>query len=1398
MGKPDHTERRGSAASIRAALDEADLHESSALEASTQRVRPGNDAQDSSRRQESLHQLVESNRLPHKQGSHINNSDAPTLASHTGTPDPKPDTIGGRYNVNSEIGRGGMGRVWLATDGSLGRSVALKEMLSRRSSKGGKKRAQLSDLSAMQRFLREARITGRLEHPGIIPVYEVGENEDGSAFYTMRYVKGRSLADELRSIREAKWANERASLHERLKLIDNLIAVCDALAYAHSRGVIHRDLKPDNVMLGDYGETLVLDWGLAKVTANADFEVAADRLDPSENGVDTRIMVNSASLAPTDDDDWTEADRDSNTLAGTVLGTPAYMPPEQAAGKLREVDERADVYALGAILYEILAGKPPYSSSDSGTIVEKVLTTPPRPILELEPAAPPELVRLCESAMERKLEERLSQVMSLSNELRAYRDGRSLTLYHYTWREQMKRWSKRNKRSLVVAGIALFIVAGIAGIAVVNSERTRQRYEEDGRLKAERAEQAREAEVARLRMERVAELEARLAAINARDPEATLAKAQEFTERLSHKDLQGPWSTLAAIQRTNDLTSPGFRTDVIEILSELSEIARMQLGLLDQASERVRGYLVKAESVGDLDQLRQSVIKTKLSAAKLAMLAAEYAVARTELSASIIPNDDHERFTSELARAQEALSDAWVDIAMGAIDDMELGRSRDKREVTFRSRYGFMPLDPEGYVRKLIGLRHPQVAEALVERLQPYTEKVKQSQESITWSDSERDALYVLLYSLGEIGSTQLAVPALSEFFHYSRDELIVDNIQVIAGRALCSTNSYGALQAISTYFEYNFTSQVWLQLETHARRLRTAIPDTEPTEWEDWYKRAWQFETTGDTDSAIQCMRHATKIAQQDKQEFLFSKLADLASHGKAWEESLEAHEVVMEMNNGVAPSPRFLASYASVVFHMKQFDRALRLYREVLAIDPKETYALHNGSVCLFELELYDEAVEWSTREIELQPKEASAYINRAAGYAGLRLFHKALDDLSRSISLDSSISVAWLRRGHARSQLGEYQSALDDFRIAIRLDPRDAHIYYHRALALTQLDRPQEALNDLNTALEIDPLFFDALCARTMAFLNAGQAERALEDGEILVATEPHNTRSYSIIGDCYRTLNDYNKALEAYDQALELFERNNSALWGKAIVQARTGSFERAIATLDLALSFEVEKTPGWQQLKQARDQFEYAKNTIENWVDYDATSIEELLRVSLANSIHAYWLDIWGEHDKGLDAVRKAPTSWASAEMERAASGQQEDVAFLQSVEGELEARLELYHAVYDQYYLNLIQYQRRPDGVLSIIMATLVGRMLMLDDALIIPHLMPENMRPSTLPTDRSELMDLGFELMVRAASEGFRDTNFVHGEGDLQPFREDKRWNGILRRMGVKPLRELQPSEED
>lgn len=303
----------------------------------------------------------------------------------------------GKVTLRGLHSTGGIGQVWRAFDEVLGREIALKEL---KADTAGSRRNR-------ERFFREAQLTGQLEHPGIVPVYDfVSRDDDGRCFYTMRFVRGRTLTEAIQQYHQQREADSEVdAAGELLRLLNVFVSICQTIAFAHSRNVIHRDLKGDNVILGDFGEVIVLDWGLAKRLDEPSDE--AEEVDPGDPGA-TLAFAQETTQSP------------SVTMQGEKLGTPAYMAPEQATGQIDLLDRRTDVYGLAAILYEILTGQPPFLGKSIVEILQRVIHSPPQPLTERCPAVPIELERVCLQGLAKNRDDRQQTATEMANQIQQW------------------------------------------------------------------------------------------------------------------------------------------------------------------------------------------------------------------------------------------------------------------------------------------------------------------------------------------------------------------------------------------------------------------------------------------------------------------------------------------------------------------------------------------------------------------------------------------------------------------------------------------------------------------------------------------------------------------------------------------------------------------------------------------------------------------------------------------------------------------------------------------------------------------------------------------------------------------------------------------------------------------
>lgn len=353
-----------------------------------------------------------------------------------------------RYTLTRVCGVGGIGEVWLAKDPSLKRDVALKRFRADRE----------VDEDTKRRLVKEAQITGQLEHPNIVPVHELDQMEDGSPYYTMKLLRGQTLSQHIQEHHKLK-RDGQDSMLSLYELLNIFVDVCNAVAYAGARGIVHRDLKPANIMLGGFGEVLVLDWGLATL------------VDRSETDEEMEPVTLQSNLDPV------------QTLEGQIVGTPAYMAPEQAAGRIGQIDQRTDVYGLGAVLYAILLGKTPHRGQQTGntardtiTLLKRIVDGPtPRP-RTVDPTIPAALDAISAKAMERSRSDRYQTATEIAQDIKRWMADEPVSAYTEPWTDRAQRWFRKHRTlaQSIVIGVVLTAVVSIFAAFMINEARKRE------------------------------------------------------------------------------------------------------------------------------------------------------------------------------------------------------------------------------------------------------------------------------------------------------------------------------------------------------------------------------------------------------------------------------------------------------------------------------------------------------------------------------------------------------------------------------------------------------------------------------------------------------------------------------------------------------------------------------------------------------------------------------------------------------------------------------------------------------------------------------------------------------------------------------------------------------------
>ncbi len=477
------------------------------------------------------------------------------------------DVKGARYATLRPLASGGLGKVSVANDTELQREVALKEILSG------------SDATPEQldRFLAEAKITGGLEHPGIVPVYGLEIDAAGAPRYAMRLIRGQSLQESLKKFHKNNKSQKLDSGNEGFRvLIRALIDACNAVAYAHSRGVIHRDIKPHNIMLGKFGETLVVDWGLAKVVDHHDDDSSMSEMPIQDN----------------------RSGDSHRTTMGSVLGTLGFMSPEQSEGRLDVLTFATDVFSLGASLYTILCGKPPYSGGSREEMLRASSMADFEPPREVNPKVPKALAAICTKAMSRRPSDRYASPVELAEDLDRWSVGEPVAAMAEPLVQRIFRQGKRHQ-TVVVATLGM-ITVGLFASLLANYAISKQRN--IAQMKGAAAIlSAEEATKQRTKAEK--------------NSDASLAIVDEFVKQIA----DDKWSEF-----------PGF------------ESAR--ISMVDLASERCQELLVEDT---DNEKLRYRVIQLLTRSSTLHRLVGENQTAQSRVDEALAVIDSLSDDTSD-------------------------------------------------------------------------------------------------------------------------------------------------------------------------------------------------------------------------------------------------------------------------------------------------------------------------------------------------------------------------------------------------------------------------------------------------------------------------------------------------------------------------------------------------------------------------------------------------------------------------------------------------------------------------------------------------------------------------------------------------------------------------------
>jgi serine/threonine-protein kinase len=970
----------------------------------------------------------------------------------------------GRYQLLGEIGRGGMGIVYKGRDQDLGRDVAMKVL----------KDEYATRADVLARFVEEAQIGGQLQHPGIVPVYELGLQSGERPYFAMKLVKGETLAAQL--------SKRNSPTDDRRRLLGIFEQVCQTIAYAHARHVVHRDLKPANVMIGAFGEVQVVDWGFAKVLQKGGVaDEAAAAKQASQRSVIETVR--------------SRAESGSHSVAGSMMGTPAYMPPEQALGDIARVDERSDVFALGAILCELLTGDAPYREEDGDLVRQAAQARLDGAHERLAKCGAEEtLVTLCKECLAPSQRARPASAAELAERVSAY-----LTSVEERARQSEVRAAEarlKHRVTLLSAGAGLFVVAlGLGGWVWL-----------DNQARARRSEAAQRVSTA-------------MSAVS-----GARGKAQSAGVDM------GVWSTavssaeqLVSLAKSDDVDATT-RADAEAMLAAVQDESRAA----NAESERrkrdttMRNQLEFARIPADED-MRVNALK------ELRRLDAAYSEAfTTYLGGASLLGQPVETTLALLRR-----SDNQIELA-GSLDHWGLVRDGLKTETdapdaagTARIRDIAMQLDGGDAWRKEL--------RALLPKAGTESTRLRKLAAEADFTALTAVGCRVLSQALWSAGERETAIAVLRRGQElHSQDfdlcfQLAIGLDLLEEPRPLEAIASYRIAHAIrpeqNEVLHRQILAMEGLRLHVDAERVSRLLIARDPSNTHWLHHLGNALNGQGRFDDAIACYRKWIEMTPRNA--LAYANLGvDLQRQGKL-EDALASLRRAIELD---PKDPSAHANLGIVLRDQGKLDEAIASFRRAIdldptnapalsdlgdtlvtkgdlvagmsalrkavALEPKNARAMSNLGVALHTQGKLDEAIALFRSAVELEPKFADAHENLGALLAERNEPGAAIESLQRAIELDPKIASAHARLGDVLKQQGEFDQAIESYRRAVELDPRDTREQNSLGSLLRKQGNPEAALECFQRVLAIDPRHAAATLNVGICLTDRGDFERALE--------------------------------------------------------------------------------------------------------------------------------------------------------------------------------------------------------------------------------------------------------------------------------------------------------------
>jgi serine/threonine-protein kinase len=1100
-----------------------------------------------------------------------------------------------RYQMEEEIARGGMGAVLRGRDTELKREIAVKVLLE----------THAGCTEFVQRFVEEAQIAGQLQHPGVAPVYDVGTAMGKRPYFTMKLVKGQTLAALLgargdkrpacRPVAGQQPTSEPLVATDRPRFLKIFEVVCQTLAYAHAHDVIHRDLKPANVMVGAFGEVQVMDWGLAKVLTSRDREGA-------EKDAGTIIATTRSDAADS-----------GHTQTGTAMGTPAYMSPEQARGEVECIDERADVFGLGALLCEILTGQPPFPGKSSEAMRKAKKGELADAFTRLDGcAADGELIALAKRCLAAEPEGRPRHAGAVAECMTLYLESvetrlRQAELERAQAQVRVAEERKRRRLTLALAASVLVTVLSAGGgYAWLEHQRALQQ-----------AATARKVDEA---LEQAAVLRGRAAA--AGKNLSLWAEAQAEVRRAEDLLAQGEADeTLrrrvevvqAEVQRGREETEQRARDAAAErqLLARLETIrGEFSEHLNAERTELAYGEAFRVFGL-DIDVLEPNEAGARLKArpgiADIAAGLDEWWTTRRRLA--MAGQQDHRKWKHVLKVARNADPDPWrnrLRALIGSLPNQTIAALRKHADDT-----AALERQPAASLCLLARLlenageleRSRAVLRAGWRRF-PGDYWINHQMARCSWVRGTffrpEEAVRFLTAAVAARPGSARTIGCLGDALHDQGklDEAIACFRQAIAldpklvpahndlGRSLCAQGKLD--EAIASYHQairlepanarahYGLgcvlsTQGKWDEAsESHRQAVALA-----PTWVYAHHDLGAVLRKLGKLDEAIGCYGEALKFDPKYVEAH--------RSLGIALREQGKLDEAIVCFRQAIEIDPKNSKVHNSLgraLFEQGKVKEAIASYRQAIALDPKYALAHNNLGGALNQQGKADEAIAYYRQAIQLDPREASAHHNLGTALAARGNVAEAIASYRQAIKFDPKNAVTHENLGNALYRQGKLDEAIASLRQALKLDPKDAGSVNNLGNALARQDKVDEAIASYRQAIKLapkDPLAHNnlggLLCDRKQDYRGAIDAFRQA------ISLDPKRAGAHCNLGSAFLALNELDEAVSSYRQAIRLDPKYAKAYHGLGSALSKQGKVEEAIANYRQAIQLDPKDARG---------------------------------------------------------------------------------------------------------------------------------------------------------------------------------------------------------------------------